>query len=153
MRADLCTAQSQFANATFQFLSSQIRVLKRDRRQTSEAFRMFAHYIRDVIVQPPRKIERVVWFRPVTEHHRHGREGLHRNAAAIHFLDPPFRFPNVVFDFPKEAITNHHARAAFIAVLEPNESRITKLFVQVRPGARQNVGVDVDFHEEVISDL
>jgi len=131
----------------------KIDILQRDCSKTGKPLRIRANNFCDVIVENPTQFERVLRFRPVTEHHRHGREGLHRDAAAIHFLDPPFRFPNVVFDFPKEAITNHHARAAFIAVLEPNESRITKLFVQVRPGARQNVGVDVDLHEEVISDL
>src|SRR5206468_8550402 len=67
VRANLCAAQSQLANAPFQLLSRKIRVLKRDRRQTGEAFGVVAHYAGDVIIQPPRKVERVVRFRPITE--------------------------------------------------------------------------------------
>ncbi len=87
VRADLRAAQSQFADATFQFLRRQIRILQRDRRQAGESLRMVAHDFGDVIVQSPGKIERVGRFRPITEHHRHGRKHLHGNFFAIHFFD------------------------------------------------------------------
>ena len=70
-----------------------------------------------------------------------------------HLFEATLRFPNVIADFTKNLIADHHPRAAFIAMLQPNESGIAKLLVQVRPFARQNVGVNVDFHEKVTSDL
>src|SRR2546427_5919808 len=68
VRANLCPAQSQLTNATFQLFSRQIRILKRDRRQASESFPVVPDYAGDVIIQPPRKIKCIVRFRPITEH-------------------------------------------------------------------------------------
>jgi hypothetical protein len=47
-------------------------------------------------------------------------------------------------------MANHHARAAFVTMLQSDESRVTVLFVQVRPVTRQNVSMKVDFHARLI---
>ena len=91
-------------------------------------------------------------LRPITEHDRNSGQRLHRNTTRIHFLDAALGIPNVVGDLPKHPIADHHSRAALVAVFEANETWITKLFVQIRPLARQNVGVNVDFHGDVSSD-
>ena len=44
------------------------------------------------------------------------------------------------------------ASTALVAMLEADETGVTELLVQVRPISRQNVGVNVDFHDEVTSD-
>src|SRR5206468_10827225 len=92
--------------------------------------------------------ECVLRFGPVTEHHRHRRKDLHRNASAIHIFQAAFGVPNVVGDLAEHTIANHHARAAFVTVLQSDESRVTVLFVQVRPVARQNVSMEVDLHSK-----
>jgi hypothetical protein len=104
------------------------------------------HNFRNVIVQNPAELQCVARFRPVAKHHRHGREHLHRNAGCFHRLDPALGIPNVIGDLAKNFITDHHPRAAFVAVLEPDKSRVTKFLIQVRPRARQNVRVNIDLH-------
>ena len=108
--------------------------------------RMFAHDFGDVIVQPARKIERVRRFRPIAEHHRHGRKHLHRNAVAVAFFDAPLRIPDVVGDLAKDAVADHHPRAARLVVFQPNESAVAVFRVEVGPVARENVRVQIDLH-------
>src|SRR5207249_8446561 len=112
----------------------------------NESLRVAADYIGDVIIQPSRKIERIVGFRPITEHHRHGREHLHGNFVAIHFFNPLFWVPNVVCDFAKDAVTDHHSRATWFVVIEPDESWVAVFGVEIGPIPRKNVGVEVDLH-------
>src|SRR5947208_872501 len=100
----------------------------------------------DVVVESPRKIERVTWFRPIAEHHRHSREHLHGNAVAVAFLDSALRVPDVVGDLAKDAIANHHPRAAWLIMIKTNESPVAVLCVEVGPLARQNMSVNVDLH-------
>ena len=52
VRANLCATQSQLANATFQLLSREIGILKRDRRQPSESFWVVPDHLGDVIIEP-----------------------------------------------------------------------------------------------------
>src|SRR4029450_8544116 len=84
---------------------------------------------------------------PITEHHRDGREHLHRNFSAIHFFDPPFWIPNVVRDFAKDAVADHPPRAAWFVVIKPDESRVAVFRVEIGPIPRKNVGVQVDLHD------
>jgi len=105
----------------------------------------------DVVVKPPRKIEAVRCFRPIAEHHRHSREHLHGNAVAVAFFDTPLWIPYVVDDLAEDAIANHHPRAAWLVMIQPNESAVPVFRVEVRPLARQNVRVDVDLHDVVAS--
>src|SRR5205823_14814023 len=79
---------------------------------------------------------------------RNCRKELHRNASAIHIFQPAFGVPNVVGDFAEHTMANHHARAAFVTVLQSDESRVTVLFVQVRPVTRQNVSMEIDLHSK-----
>src|SRR6184192_1703928 len=67
--SDLRATQSELAHRTLQLL----------RRQTGKAFGMIANNISNVIIQPPREIEGMVRFCPITEHHRDSREDLYRN--------------------------------------------------------------------------
>ena len=87
-----------------------------------------------------------MWFRPITEHHRNGREHLHGNFLAIHFFDPPFWIPNVVYDFAKDAVADHHPRTARFVVIEPDESGIAVFGIKIGPIPWENMGVEVDLH-------
>src|SRR5213594_1297479 len=107
---------------------------------------MIANDPPDVVVKPPREIEGIGWFCPITEHHRHGREHLHGNAVAVTILDTALRVPYVVGDLAKHAIANHHPRAAWLVMIKTNESAVAVLCVEVRPLSRQNVCVNVDLH-------
>ena len=73
-------------------------------------------------------------------------EHLHRDAGAIALLDPALRIPDVIADLAKEAIADHHPRAAWPIMLHPNESAIAVFRVEVGPFAWQDVGMQVDFH-------
>ncbi len=59
---------------------------------------------------------------------------------------PPFRIPDVVGDLAKDAVANHHPRATWLVVIEPDESRVAVFRVEIGPIARKNVGVEVDLH-------
>src|SRR6266496_1363340 len=148
VRADLDTAQAKLSDATLQFARGKIDILQGNCPEPCEVFRISANNLRDVIIQHSRKIERVLRFGPVAEHHRHSREDLHRNPGAIHVFQAAFGIPNVVGDLTEHTLANHHARAAFVTVLQSDESRITVLFVQVRPVTRQNVSMEVDLHSK-----
>ena len=144
VRADLRAAQPQLAHASFQLTRRQIGILQRDRRQAREPSRIIANHLRDVIVQPARKIERVCGLCPITEHHRHGREHLHRNFLAIAVFDAVLRIPNIIGDLAKNAFADHHPRATRLVMIEPNEPAVAVFLVEVRPLARKDVGVQID---------
>jgi hypothetical protein len=108
---------------------------------------MIAHDLGDVIVQPARKVERIGWLRPITEHDWDGRKHLHRNSVAVAVLDATLRVPDGVGDLTKDAVADHHPRATWLVVIEPNESGVAVFRVEVRPIARENVRVQVDLHE------
>ena len=146
VRANLRAAQSQFTDTSFEFGRGQIGILQRNRRQPGESFGMSTNYFGNVIVQPPRKIERIGRLRPIAKHHRHSRKHLHRNFLAVAFFDAALGVPNVVGDLAKDAVADHHPGAARFVMVEPNESAITVLRVEVGPIARQNVGMNVDLH-------
>src|SRR5438128_1590987 len=110
---------------------------------------MIANNPGDVVVQSSRKIESVGWFRPIAKHHRHGGKHLHGNAVAIALLNTALRVPDVVSDFAENTVANHHPRAAWLIVLEPDKAAIAVFRVQIRPIAWENVGVDVDLHDVV----
>src|SRR5438552_8993898 len=146
MRSDLRAAQPQFSDASLQFACCEIRVLHWNRRQACESLWMIANDPGDVVVESPRKIEGISWFCPIAEHHRHSREHLHGNAVAVAFLDPALRVPYVVGDFAKHAIANHHPRAAWLVMIETNESAVAVLCVELGPLAWQYVGSAVELH-------
>src|SRR5207253_11470056 len=146
MRSDLSAAQTQFVDASFQFASREIWVLHRNGREARESLWMIANDPGDVVVKPPRKIEGIGWFCPITEHHRHSREHLHRNPVAVAFLDPALRVPHVVGDRAKQAVADHHARATRLIVIKTDESAIAVLRIEVRPVARKNMCVNVYPH-------
>src|SRR5207247_2333042 len=66
-------------------------------------------------------------------------------------IDTPLRLPYVVGDLAKDAIANHHLRAAGLVMIQPDESAVAVFRVEVRPVARQNMGVEVDLHDVVAS--
>src|SRR5438034_5179923 len=151
VRADLDTAQAKLSDATLQFARGKIDILQGNCPEPCEVFWMSANNLRDVIIQHSRKIERVLRFSPIAKHHRHRREDLHRNPGAIHVFQAACGIPNVVGDLTEHTLANHHARAAFVTVLQSDESRVTVLFVQVRPVTRQNVSMEIDLHDIVVS--
>ena len=147
MGADLCPAQAQLTNATFQFAGRQIRILHGDGRQSREPLWMIADDFGDVIVQPARKVERVGWLRPITEHDRDGRKHLQRNSVAVALLDATLGIPHIVGDLAKDAVAHHHPRAARFVVLEPDEAAVAVFRVEIGPIARQDVRVQIDLHK------
>jgi len=151
VRADLDTAQAKLAHATLQFARGKIDILQGNCPEPCEIFWISANNLGNVIVQHSRKIERILRFGPIAKHHRYRREDLHRNSGAIHIFKAAFGIPNVLGDFAEHTIANHHARTAFVTVLQPDESRVTVLFVQVRPVTRQNVSMEIDLHDIVVS--
>jgi len=54
--------------------------------------------------------------------------------------------PDIVVDIAKESLANHHPRAAWPVMFEPNETWVAVFRVKVGPGFRQDVSVQVDFH-------
>jgi hypothetical protein len=152
VRPDLNAAQPKFADATRQLLRGKIDILQWECAQTSKSFRMRANHFGNVIIENATKFERIGRLRPIAEHDRNSRQRLHRNTTRIHFLDAALGIPHVVRNLPKHPIADHHSRTALVAVLEANEPWITEPFVQIRPLARQDVSVDVDFHGDVTSD-
>src|SRR5438105_3907990 len=74
------------------------------------------------------------------------RKHLHGNFFAIHFFEPLFRVPHIVCDLTKDAVANHHPRTTWFVVIKPDESWVAISGIQVRPVARKDVGVQVDFH-------
>src|SRR5437870_4211948 len=146
MRSDLRAAQPQFSDAALQFACCESRILHWKGREARESLWVVANDPADVVVKPPREIEGIGWFCPITEHHRHGREHLHGNAVAVTILDTALRVPYVVGDLAKHAIANHHPRAAWLVMIKTNESAVAVLCVEVGPVARQNVSVNVDLH-------
>src|SRR6266566_3970493 len=145
--ADLYTAQPQLTNAALQFARREIGILQRDRPQARESLRVISDDSSDVIIQPARKIERVGWLRPIAEHHRHGRKHLHRNSRVVALLDATFGIPHIVGDLAKNALADHHPRAARLVVIQPNESAVAVFRVEVRPVAWEDVRMEVDLHE------
>ena len=151
MGSDFSAAQSELAHTPRQFLRGKIDILQWNRAKTDESIGVGAHNFRNVIVQDPAELQCIARFGPVTEHHRHGREDLHGNLFAIHFFDPPFWIPNVVCDFAKDAVADHHAGTARFVVIEPDESGIAVFGVKIGPIPRKNMGVEVDFHAQLIA--
>ena len=137
---------TELAHAALKLARGQIRVLQRNSTQAGEARRMRAHDLGDVIVEPAGKIEPIRRLRPIAEHHRDGRKHLHRDACAITFFQSAQWIPGVVADLAKETIADHHSRTTWSVVVEPDESRIAVLGVEIGPVVREDVGMKVDFH-------
>jgi hypothetical protein len=57
-----------------------------------------------------------------------------------------FRVPHVVGDLAKDAVANHHPRATWLVMIEPDESRVAVSGVEIGPVARENVRVEIDLH-------
>ena len=146
VRADLHAAQTELAHAALQLARRQLRILQGDRAQTGKAHRMRAHDLGDVIVESARKVEAIRRLRPIAEHHRDGRKHLHRDACAIAFFQSAPWIPGVVADLAKETIADHHPRTAWAIVVEPNESSVAVLGVEIGPVVREDVSMKVDFH-------
>ena len=105
---------------------------------------MVANDTGNVIVQPPREIERIMRLCPITEHHRDSREHLHRHFFSIHLFDAAFRVPNIIGDFAEDAVADHHSRATWFVMIEANEPWVAVLVVQIGPVSRENVSVQID---------
>ena len=146
VRPNLRSAQPQFTDGPFQLARRQLWILQRDCRQAGEPRRMITDNFGHVIIEMARKIERIGWFRPIAEHHRHGGKHLHRHANAVTFLNAAFRIPHIVGDFAKDAIANHHPGAARLVVVEPNEPAVAVFGVEIEPIVRKDVRVQIDLH-------
>src|SRR6266536_2418018 len=92
------------------------------------------------------EIQGVGCFGPIAEHYRHGGKHLHGNAVAITLLDTSLRVPYVVSDLAEYAITDHHPRTTRLVMLQSRKAAVAVFRIEVRPLARQNVSVNVDFH-------
>src|ERR1041385_4696338 len=149
-RADLGAAKTELSHATLELARGEVGILQRDRPEAAETIWIRAHDFGDVIVEPSGKVQRVRRFCPIAEHDRHGGKDLHGDAGSTHFFDAPRWFPNVVRDFTKDAIADHHSRAARLVMFQSDESRITVLRVEIGPLAREDVSVEIDLHKNMV---
>ena len=62
------------------------------------------------------------------------------------FLDPLDRIPDIVRNLAEDTVSDHHASAAGLVMIKPDEATVTVFCVEVRPVARQNVGMKIDLH-------
>ena len=150
VRADLRAAQAELAHASLELARGKIGILERNCRQAGEPCRVRADDFCNVVVQPPREIESVARFCPIAEHDRHRGKDLHGDAGLVHFFEATGWFPNVIGNFPKDALADHHSRAAWLVMLQPNESGVAVLRVEVGPLARKNVSVEIDLHKIMV---
>ena len=69
------------------------------------------------------------------------------HAGAIAFLDAPaFGSQTLSVISRKNAVADHHPRAARLVMIQPNESAVAVFGVEIGPLVRKNVGVQVDLH-------
>src|SRR4029077_17752387 len=148
VRSDLRAAQPELPDAAFQFGGRELRILHWNSSKTGEASRMIANLLRDVVVQSPGKIERISRFCPVAEHHRNCGKDLHRDILTINLFHSARWFPYVVADFAKQPVADHHSRAARLIMIEPHKTAVAVFRVEVRPVARQNVGVQINLQSK-----
>ena len=64
----------------------------------------------------------------------------------VALFDPALWVPDVIGDLTKNAVADHHPRATRLIMVEPNESAVTILGVEIGPIAREDVGVQIDLH-------
>ena len=65
-----------------------------------------------------------------------------------HVFNAALGIPDVIGYFAKNAITNHHSCAAWLVMIEPDESGVAVLGVKIGPIAWENVGVEIDLQGE-----
>ena len=73
---------------------------------------------------------------------------MHRNTCRGHLFDSARWLPNVVVDFAKQPVADYHARAAWLVMIEPDESGVAVLGVKIGPIAWENMGVEIDLQGE-----
>src|SRR5438477_8783582 len=146
MGADLHSAQAEFLYTAFELASGEIWILHRNRTKAHKSFWVFADHFRNVIVKPPRQVQTIGGFGPVTKHNWNSREHLDRNSGFVAFFNPAFGVPGIVRDLAEDALPNHHSGATRFVMFEAGEPGVSVLSVQVWPIAGKNVGMQVDFH-------
>ena len=86
----------------------------------------------------------ILWFGPVAEHHRDGREHLHIDSVAVAFRQARPRIPAVLADITKRPTVNRQARAAWTVLFKLHESAVTVARLQIGQGLGQDVCMDID---------
>ena len=130
--------------APLQFLDREFDILHGQRAKSDEALRVGLNDARDVVVQEFGKIQRVLGFGPVTEHHGHGTEHLHLHPVRVTFSHTHNRVPAVGLHFAEELVVHHHPCAARLVMVQMNESTVTEPPPEIRDVRRQDVRVYID---------
>src|SRR5215203_4467700 len=130
----------------FEFFYRESRVLHRHGTQPDKSQRKLVNRCRDLVIQELSDFSPVSGFRPVAEHHRHGRKHLNVYAELIALEYPFLRIPAVLANLSKKmAVVLYHASTARPVMFQLDESTVTESIFPFRNFLRQDMSVDVDF--------
>jgi hypothetical protein len=149
VRTDLHALQTEFVHAAFQLADGQLRALQRHGADPGVVARVVAAGLRHVVVQCAMQLQRVVRLGPFAEHHGHRAQYLHLHAEPGVIVDADLRVPGLRPDLAEELAVLVDAVAAVVAVVDHRETGIAVLRGEVRPIARQVVGVGIDLQHQV----
>ena len=140
-------AHAEGVDRAVELAAGEIGVLHRNGAQARETRRVRAYGRGDVVVQEPRELVRRMRGLVIREHHGHGRQDLHRDAAFVALADAHGGVPAVRLDVAEVAAVDGHARtraAAWAAGVERGDRRPAagaRLRGQIGPRRGQDVGV------------
>ena len=137
-------SQMSGAHAPAQFLARRVNILQRNLAQRFQPALALRAQFQRRIVEQARAIQRVLHGTIVREQHRSGRENLHLDAVPVHFVEPHFGIPARRIDLAEESIAHHDVRFPGLGVLDPRPVGSAVARRQIRPGAREEMIVDVD---------
>ena len=144
VRPDLDTGQAELPDAPFQLVDREVRILERDGPEAGEPVRPRGDDLGEMIVQLPRDDGRIGRRLVVGEHDRDGREDLEPDPGPVAILQAHGRIPAVVADLAERATVDDDARPTRPERLQLRPAAVPEPRPVVRPGRRQDVGVDVD---------
>ncbi len=140
------------AHGAAQLAAGEISILQRHLTQRFQAPRVGGADGTAGVVEEPGALQRLQRRTLVREQQRCGAHDLHLDAVAIHVLEPHRRVPAGRGHRTELAVPDHEHGAVRPGVLHPWPVAATEACRQVRPGARQEVRMDVDdFHGSLLT--
>ena len=141
---DLDPVQPEFGHASFQLGDREVRVLQRDGPEPREPIRLPGHDLGDVVVEQAGHDDRIGGRLVVGEHDRHRRE--HLQPHAVRSQSSSRRAGS-----QQSSSTSRKTRSSMTirarrgpSGLELRPAAVPESRPEIRPGRRQDVGVDVD---------
>ena len=141
---DLDAVQPELVDAPLQLGDREVRVLERERPEAGEPVRPRDHDPGEMVVQQARDDGRIGRRLVVGEHHRHGREDLEPDPGSVAVVEAHGRIPAVVVDLAERSSVDDDPCLARTQRLELRPPAVPELRPKIRPGRRQDMGVDVD---------